>query len=118
MFLRPIDDPTQYSDYQPIHWQAPPWQRDGFEWVAGDPPDGAIPYIALGPMERISQAYQALSPDLQDKYENLLAVGALHFEHGNLKAVQRKLTQAQAIADAGNQAEVDFLQNISDLLDI
>lgn len=45
MYLRPIGSTDQYSDHS--DWNELPFQREGFEWVDGAPPEGASIYVRV-----------------------------------------------------------------------
>ena len=56
--LRPIGDATQYSDCG--LFDSPPFEREGFEWIEGLPPDGATAYQAP-----LSAAAQLAASDIE-----------------------------------------------------
>lgn len=59
MYLRKTgSNPEQVSDVSPIPFETPQWQRAGFEWVTGQPPETAIP--VMNPLEAITMAIKAL----------------------------------------------------------
>lgn len=54
-YMQLIADPTKYlnaGDYEDFNSMPVP---SGFQWVHGDPPDGALPYVQLSPLDQLEE---------------------------------------------------------------
>lgn len=69
----------------------------GFEWVEGDPSEGAVVYTGPVPLDkRIAAAFGALPEALQIKYDSEVTRAAIYFQWQNWTMLGVVIAQAEA----------------------
>ncbi len=70
MYLRPVGDSSRYSDA--AEYDAPPFEREGFEWVEGDPPQEAVVHRQKTLLEELTDIFNAQPLEVQVAFYNLV----------------------------------------------
>lgn len=83
LYLALSTDTLQYTDYADYPDGIPYPAPEGFQWVEGELPTGAIPYIEKSLAEKMQDVFKTLPVDLQAQFAPLKAAVSLELQQGN-----------------------------------
>lgn len=95
LYLRPVGDGTQYSDSADYLANPPFAARADFEWVEGDPPEGAMPYSPNSTAQQILQMFEALPIETQIAQASAFALAKHYGEKGDLEKLKAIIAAVQ-----------------------
>ena len=125
LYLRPIGDTSQFSNWANYASNPPYEAPNGFEWVEGEPPENATPYVQLSALDQleqlITQGQQAMSVDplpidIQKQIFDLEVFIQNYYRRGAISLMQDSIQNFGIAADrtdvtSDQRTQVDQLKN-------